>query len=141
MDCRFLHPWDSPGKNTGVGCHFLLQGNFPNPGIEPRSPALQADALTSEPPGKQFIKDHRFKCKTIQPLEENIKNLQDLGKSEELLSKTLKVQSIMETLSCTSSKLRSFFCERCCKEDEKTCYRLAENIANHPCGKGLMSRI
>ena len=22
---RFPHPWDSPGKNTGVGCHFLLQ--------------------------------------------------------------------------------------------------------------------
>ena len=22
---RFLCPWDSPGKNTGVGCHFLLQ--------------------------------------------------------------------------------------------------------------------
>ena len=22
---RFLHPWDSPGKNIGVGCHFLLQ--------------------------------------------------------------------------------------------------------------------
>ena len=21
----FPHPWDSPGKNTGVGCHFLLQ--------------------------------------------------------------------------------------------------------------------
>ena len=47
-----LRPWDSPGKNTGVGCHFLLQGIFPTPGIEPRSPALQADALTSEPPGK-----------------------------------------------------------------------------------------
>ena len=28
MDCsltRFLRPWDFPGKNTGVGCHFLLQ--------------------------------------------------------------------------------------------------------------------
>ena len=25
---RLLHPWDSPGKNTGVGCHFLLQGIF-----------------------------------------------------------------------------------------------------------------
>ena len=29
--------WDSPGKNTGVDCHFLLQGIFPtqelNPGI------------------------------------------------------------------------------------------------------------
>ena len=23
---RILHPWDSPGKSTGVGCHFLLQG-------------------------------------------------------------------------------------------------------------------
>jgi len=22
---RLLHPWNSPGKNTGVGCHFLLQ--------------------------------------------------------------------------------------------------------------------
>ena len=27
--------------------------NLPDPGIEPRSPALRADALTSEPPGKQ----------------------------------------------------------------------------------------
>ena len=26
---RFLCPWDSPGKNTGVSCHSLLQGIFP----------------------------------------------------------------------------------------------------------------
>ena len=26
---RVLCPWDSPGKNTGVGCHALLQGIFP----------------------------------------------------------------------------------------------------------------
>ena len=25
---RLLCPWDSPGKNTGVGCHALLQGIF-----------------------------------------------------------------------------------------------------------------
>ena len=24
---RLFRPWDSPGKNTGVGCHFLLQGS------------------------------------------------------------------------------------------------------------------
>ena len=29
---RLLCPWDSPGKNTGVSCHFLLQGIFPNQG-------------------------------------------------------------------------------------------------------------
>ena len=39
-------------KNTGVGCHFLLQGNLSDLGIEPRSPALQADSLLSEPLGK-----------------------------------------------------------------------------------------
>ena len=26
---RLLCPWDSPGKNTGIDCHFLLQGIFP----------------------------------------------------------------------------------------------------------------
>ena len=94
-----LHPWDFPGKSTGVGYHFLLQevkvkvkslsrvrlfatpwtvaykappsmgfsrqecwsglpfpspGDLSNPGIEPRSPALRADALPSEPPGKPY---------------------------------------------------------------------------------------
>ena len=41
-------PWDSPGQNTGVGSFSLLQGNLPNPGFEPRSPALQADSLPAE---------------------------------------------------------------------------------------------
>ena len=31
---------------------FPSAGDLPDPGTEPRSPALQADALTSEPPGK-----------------------------------------------------------------------------------------
>ena len=97
-----LCPWNASGKNTGVGCHSLLQGifliqgsnpglrhcrqilyhlshfneseetrsmefsrpeywsgqlfpspeNLPNPGIEPRSPALQVDSLPSESLGK-----------------------------------------------------------------------------------------
>ena len=49
---RLLRPWDSPGKNTGLDCHFPSPGDRPDPGIEPRSSALRADALTSEPPGK-----------------------------------------------------------------------------------------
>ena len=31
---KILCPWQSRGKNTGVGCHVLLQGSLPNPGIE-----------------------------------------------------------------------------------------------------------
>ena len=34
------------------GLPFPSPGDLPNPGIKPRSPALQADTLTSEPPGK-----------------------------------------------------------------------------------------
>ena len=34
------------------GLPFPSPGDLPGPGIQPRSPALQADALTSEPPGK-----------------------------------------------------------------------------------------
>ena len=46
-----LHrPWNSPGQNTGVGS--LSPGDLHNPGIEPRSPALQADFLPAEAPGK-----------------------------------------------------------------------------------------
>ena len=45
-------PWNSPGHNTGVDSRSLLHGNLPNPGIEPRSPTLQADSLPAEPPGK-----------------------------------------------------------------------------------------
>ena len=29
---RLLGPWDFPGRNTGIGCHTLLQGIFPNQG-------------------------------------------------------------------------------------------------------------
>ena len=35
-----------------IGLPFPSPGDLPDPGIEPRSPALQADALPSEPPGK-----------------------------------------------------------------------------------------
>ena len=41
MDCsltRFLCPWDSPGENTRVGFHFLLQENFPTQGSNPGLP-------------------------------------------------------------------------------------------------------
>ena len=57
---RLLRPGNTPGKNTEVCCHFLLQGIFPiqgqNPGLlhcRPSS-ALQVDSLPTEPPGKPY---------------------------------------------------------------------------------------
>ena len=39
-------------QEYGCGLTFPLPGNLPDPGIEPWSPALQANSLPSEPPGK-----------------------------------------------------------------------------------------
>jgi len=56
MDCSPLGSsvhGDSPGKNTDVGCHAVLQGICPTLD-KPRSLALQEYSLPSEPPEKAF---------------------------------------------------------------------------------------
>ena len=45
------------------GLLFPSPGDLPDPGIEPRSPALQADTLTSEPPGKPFLGNRECQLK------------------------------------------------------------------------------
>ena len=47
---RLLCPWDFPGKNTGVGCHFLPQGIFPTQGLN--SSLCKGGFFTTESPGK-----------------------------------------------------------------------------------------
>ena len=47
-----LCPWDSPGKNTGVGCHALLQGIFPTQGSNPSLLHWRVDSLLLGLPGK-----------------------------------------------------------------------------------------
>ena len=52
---RFLCPWGSPGKNTGVGCYALLQRIFPTQGSNPHRLCLlhcQAGSFPLVPPGK-----------------------------------------------------------------------------------------
>ena len=56
-----LCPWDSPNRNTGVGCHFLLQGIFLTQGSNPGLLIFciagsllncRGNSLLTEPPGK-----------------------------------------------------------------------------------------
>ena len=47
-------PWDSPGKNTGVGCHALLQGIFPTQRLNQLLLCLLHWQAGSLPPGKPF---------------------------------------------------------------------------------------
>ena len=67
-----LNPMDCSLPGSSV--HGILQArilewvavpfcrDLPNPGIQPRSPALQADSLSSEPPGNPSIPEHVNKC-------------------------------------------------------------------------------
>ena len=50
---RLLYPWDSPDKNTGVGCHFLLQGIFPTQGWNPGLLHCRQSLLSEPPRGAQ----------------------------------------------------------------------------------------
>ena len=50
-----LCPWDFPGENTGVYCHFLLQGIFLAQGSNPQSPALAGKFFTTKSPGKPIL--------------------------------------------------------------------------------------
>jgi len=52
---QVLCPWGSPGKNTGVGRHFLLQGIFLTQGLNWSLFHEKADSLLFEPPGKPFL--------------------------------------------------------------------------------------
>ena len=54
MDTKLLYPWNSLGKNTGVGCHSLLRGIFPiqgsNPGLPPCRQILCHLSYPGSPP-------------------------------------------------------------------------------------------
>ena len=52
---RFLCSWDFPGKNTGVGWHFLLQGIFPTQGSNPHLLHWQVDSLPLSHQGSPYI--------------------------------------------------------------------------------------
>ena len=55
---RLVCPWDSPGKNTAVGCHALLQGIFPTQSSNPHLLSIlhwQVGSLPLATPGKPKI--------------------------------------------------------------------------------------
>ena len=53
-----------PAKNTGVGCHFLLQVNVPIQGSDPRFPHWQADSLSLSSQGNPSLGDTAVKKQT-----------------------------------------------------------------------------
>ena len=84
---RLLCPWRFSRQEYWSGLPFPPPGDVPNSGIEPRSPTLQVDSLSSEPPGmpnkfsqigeftnmesrknEYLMSNEVFKLKTIDPI-------------------------------------------------------------------------
>ena len=52
-------------------------GGLPNPGMEPGSPALQADALTSEPPGKPLAQHTTNNNQRVKSFPSQLESIED----------------------------------------------------------------
>ena len=107
------------------GLPFPSPGDLPNPGIEPRSPASQAEALTSEPPG-EHTQHHQLLEKCSSKLQSVIVLCNYIT--------TLYYVIIITLYVCTTSfpsiyLLMEFrllpcfgYCEQCCYEHRVACY-------------------
>ena len=73
MATRLLCPWDSLRKNTGVGCHALLQGSFPTQGSNPHLLHLlhwQVGSLPVMPPanpGRMYVLSRSVVYDSVTP--------------------------------------------------------------------------
>ena len=113
MDCSLpgssVHG-DSPGKNTGVGCHFLLQGIFPTQGLNPAWQAAffthQAarEALNGEKSGptKDSDKKNEIKLKgqhssLSRPSDTTLHQLQDYQLPRCLFKETNMIRQVLDS--------------------------------------------
>ena len=81
---RLLCPWDPPGKNTGVGCHSLLQGIFQTQGSNLQLLRLlhwQAGSLPLVPPRKPVQVPRPLFTASATSQEVNIQDSSSQGKA------------------------------------------------------------
>ena len=86
---RLLCPCNFPGKKTGVGCHFLLQGNLLDSGIKPasfESSALAGRFFTTLPPGKHI-------CLSREEISYDIPYIQNLKRNDTIENESCLVVS------------------------------------------------
>jgi len=112
MDCPhgFFCLWDFPGKNTTVGCHFLLQGIFPIQGsnfMSPASSSLAGGFLTPGSSGRSRLRCRL--CKRKLRRNEKIRNQSNSMYFVSLLKKTSSKLKIILSVSkftyCTTDNV------------------------------------
>ena len=110
---RLLCPWRYSRQENWSGSPCHPRGALPNPGIEPRSPVLQADSLPSEPPGNPLS---HLLCGSLlwQPQGTNIQSLPyvvlEKARGSVFVVSVLMVQVWVIRLSNLVCKSHSDFC-------------------------------
>ena len=140
-----LCPCDFLGKNTGVGCHFLLQGTFPTQGLNLRLLYWQASSSSlsqQESPSHSSIAqtkitEYRWWKEMLEPTERNKEAMLLWVGLERLSSDPCKAPSlcsglmavmwlswvwwvISKTLGWTIRSKTEWFCRRSLRGGEKT---------------------
>ena len=84
---RFLCPWDFPGKNTGVGCHILLQEIFPTQGLNRSFTGRQIlyHWATREAANNSYLNIKNF-INTFLLFQSIVKNLLDDNEIAEIIA-------------------------------------------------------
>uniref|UniRef100_A0AC11DBR7 Uncharacterized protein n=1 Tax=Ovis aries TaxID=9940 RepID=A0AC11DBR7_SHEEP len=95
---RLPHPWDSPGKNTGVGCHFLLQCMKVKEFIKTHSTEEITDVSVTEPLETSPVTNQ---LNTMLKIFENQANKLERAMHEQLMleAKCTQIQSDLQVLS------------------------------------------
>ena len=95
---RLLHPWNFPGKSTGMGCHFLLQGIFPTQGMNLVLPHCRQMLLPPEKAEHWRIDAYKLWCwrrlsrVTWTARRSNHSILKEINPQQSLEGLTLKFQ-------------------------------------------------
>ena len=95
---KLLCSWISPSRNTGMGCHFLLQGIFPTQGLNSCLLPWQADSLPAEPQGSLNLTKNRRNHKRISALTLGVTSLSTSPSAHERLSVCLSLSLFLSSL-------------------------------------------
>ena len=128
---RLPCPWDPPGKNTGVGCHFLLQCmKVKSEGEDIQSCPTLSDPMDCSPPGSSI--HGIFQARVLEwgaiafskkaVYHTNLTFIH-LGENPTLICKGLSLNRVTQIFcrSCLSKDLQSFFTQFCCCSIDESC--------------------
>ena len=100
---RLLCPWNFPGKNTGVGCHFLLHwsSQHRDQSVSPVSLVLAGRFFTTEPLGKPLWSTEKSKLNALTILNWLIRKKETWKNVRGNFMKNLKIENLCDDIHTT----------------------------------------